>query len=403
MKILVISSFFDPDEVGGAERMVRRLVDALPSGFEPEIACLAPDGHAETRNVNGVLVHRLPLRNVYQLHPAQERPAFLKPLWHAIDSANIPMSRALERIVSRVQPDIVHTHNVTGFSPLIWASLGRRRIPIVHTLHDHYLLCARSTMFSGGKNCVSRHLSCRVYSAVRLRFSSNVSAVIGVSRYILDRHLAAGAFPNASIRRVIRNPMFTGPPPQARSVPEAEGPLRIGFLGRLDLPKGLDVLLSACDALTLADWTLDIGGVGTPKYEHDLRSRFARPNVRFLGMVDASDFLASIDVLVVPSLWNEPLPLVVIEAFASGIPVVASRLGGIPEIVEDERTGFLVPPGSSQALTAVLERLIAAPNIVRGMRRACLAAATPFVPGVIAGEYAEIYRAVNPLEARPSA
>jgi len=397
MKVLLVNTLYHPNEFGGAERMVKRLADALLAlGLAPEIACLAPDGVAATGNVGGVPVHRVPLHNVYPMFPVEHRPAALKPLWHAIDSANIPMARALGRIADRVRPDVVHTHNITGFSPLAWRSLSRRRIPIVHTLHDHYLLCPRSTMYVDGQNCTSRHLVCAGYSVARLAHSSKVDAVVGVSRYILERHASYGAFPNAVIRRVIPNPVLGGGS-GAPDVPSAgAATLRIGYLGRLDPPKGLDDLLAACEGLPAAGWRLDVGGSGVPQYERELRARATTsPNIRFLSQVDTAGFLRSVDVLVVPSRLNDSLPLVVLEAHAFGVPVIASRIGGIPEVVEEGRTGFLVPPGAPADLRAILARVIAEPAIVRSMRSACIAAAVRFAPNVIAREYADVYSAVT--------
>jgi glycosyltransferase involved in cell wall biosynthesis len=393
MKILLVNTSYYPQQYGGAERMVKRLADALtPLGLEPEVVCLAPDGRTESTDVDGVPVHRVQLSNVYPLFPAEQRPNILKPLWHAIDSANVAMARELARVVERVQPAVVHTHNLTGFSPLVWRSLSQRRVPIVHTVHDHYLLCARSTMFFRGQNCASRHLFCAPYSAARLRHSSKVAAVVGVSRFILDRHLAHGAFPNASIRRVIPNPMFAAPPPAPRR--DTDGVLRLGYLGRLEAAKGIEVLLSATQSLPRSGWSIDVAGVGQPDYERELRARFAGPNVRFLDHVDASTFFGAVDVLVLPSRSNEALPMVIAEAYASGVPVIATRVGGIPEIIEDGRTGFLVAPSSSDELAAVLERVATTPGVVRSMRPACIAAAAQFAPDVIAREYADVYRAV---------
>jgi glycosyltransferase involved in cell wall biosynthesis len=391
MKVLLVNTLYHPQELGGAERVVKRIADALPQfGVEPEVACLAADGRPVTEIMDGVTVHRLRLRNVYPLYPLDQRRGLLKPLWHLVDSANVAMSRALTRVVERVRPALVHTHNVTGFSPLIWRELSRRGIPVVHTLHDHYLLCPRGTMYHRGANCSSRHLSCAPYSIARLLHSSRIAAVVGVSQYILARHLAYGAFSGAS-RSVIRNPVAPVRVLGART--ESDGALRIGFLGRLDPAKGLDVLLGASQTLSRRDWTIDIGGVGHPDYERALRSQFEEPRIRFLGHVRSDAFLQSVDVLVVPSLWHEPLPLVVIEALAAGVPVIASRVGGIPEVVVEGQTGFLVLSGQQAELRSVLERVIETPAIVRSMRAACVASAAPFAPGVIASEYAALYRA----------
>ena len=81
-----------------------------------------------------------------------------------------------------------------------------------------------------------------------------------------------------------------------------------------------------------------------------LKGRYEPRGVRFVGRVDASTFLSGIDVLVVPSLWHEPFGLVLCEAMDAGVPVVASAVGGIPEIVEHGQSGFLFQRGNGAEL-----------------------------------------------------
>jgi glycosyltransferase involved in cell wall biosynthesis len=153
--------------------------------------------------------------------------------------------------------------------------------------------------------------------------------------------------------------------------PRSAGPLRIVFMGRIIRDKGADVLLRAAAALRGADAEVLI--VGRPgfdpnaplsDYERELR-RLARASelpVRFTGFIprDAMPaLLRTADVFVVPSRWPDPAPLTVGEAIATGLPTIASRIGGIPEVLGD--AGILVPPDNPVALADVLRRLIADP------------------------------------------
>jgi len=92
-----------------------------------------------------------------------------------------------------------------------------------------------------------------------------------------------------------------------------------------------------------------VGGTGNADYERELRS-LAPGNLRFLGFVDPARVYRDIDVLVVPSLWHDPLPTTVLEAYQYGLPVIASARGGLPEIVEHGRTGFLFEPDDPAGL-----------------------------------------------------
>jgi glycosyltransferase involved in cell wall biosynthesis len=116
--------------------------------------------------------------------------------------------------------------------------------------------------------------------------------------------------------------------------------------------------------------------------------------VRFLGFTRAEEFYRQLDVLVVPSLWHEPFGMVVIEAFAHGVPVVGSRRGGIPEIVGDGRTGLLFEPDAPGELRDALAALVADPGRAAEMRPRCLERARDFQPDAVIRSYRELYRDV---------
>jgi glycosyltransferase involved in cell wall biosynthesis len=338
------------------------------------------------------------LRNLYWPYPADARSAALKPLWHAVDSANVAMARAVGRIIDAERPDVVHTHTIFGFSTRVWAAAAARRVPLVHTLHDYYLLCPKATMYRDGGNCARQHLDCRLYSLPRLRDARHLDAVVSVSRFVLERHLAAGAFADTRERRVIHN--MIRPVAAAPRGERTAGPLRIGFLGRLDPTKGIELLLDSVRAMPPGGWELRVAGGGSPTYEQTLREHAHGTAVRLVGFVDPHAFLRDLDVLVVPSLYHEPLGMVVVEAFAHGVPVVGSRRGGIQELIDEGRTGLLFDPDTPGALRAVLERLVAEPSLLDAMHAACVARARDFGPSSIVAEHVALYAAVAGRAAR---
>jgi glycosyltransferase involved in cell wall biosynthesis len=159
-------------------------------------------------------------------------------------------------------------------------------------------------------------------------------------------------------------------------------PLRIGFVGTLVWHKGVHVLIDAIRALPAGAYDLKIFGDPDvfPDYAAGLRAQAAGLPVRFMGAFSrdrAADVYAQIDVLVVPSLWLENSPLVIHEAFQSGLPVVASRAGGIPVLVDDGRNGVLFEPADSAALARALRPLVDDPS-----RVAALASAVPRVKSI---------------------
>jgi glycosyltransferase involved in cell wall biosynthesis len=159
--------------------------------------------------------------------------------------------------------------------------------------------------------------------------------------------------------RVLSLGAITGPTHRR----EAASRRRFAYLGTVAPHKGLHVLVEALMGLSKRDWSLDvIGNAGiNPGYTARLRT-LARNDerIRFLGSVPPAQherLWPSIDVLVLPSLWWENSPLAVLEALAAGIPVVASRTGGVPEILPPG-AGVLVAPGDVEGLRAVLGEVL---------------------------------------------
>jgi glycosyltransferase involved in cell wall biosynthesis len=199
--------------------------------------------------------------------------------------------------------------------------------------------------------------------------------------------------PSASLARSFRDAGFPSdrllvsdyglePLAPAARVPAPDGRLRIGYAGTLVWHKGVDLLIEAARRLP-ADRieVLIFGDTGVfPDYVHELRRRASGLPIRFMGAYGrdgiASAF-ARIDVLAVPSRWMENSPLVIHEAFMAGVPVVAARIGGIPELIEHGVSGLLVEPDSPDNLAAALRRLVDTPGLA-----AALAAGAPRVKGI---------------------
>jgi GT2 family glycosyltransferase len=152
--------------------------------------------------------------------------------------------------------------------------------------------------------------------------------------------------------------------------------LRLGFLGSVMASKAPHVLLEAVDRLPRGSASVDLfGGYtayhGDDRYRARLDRLAAQEGVRVHGAIPhdrVAQALASIDVLVVPSIWPENSPLVIAEAFMAGVPVVASRIGGIPEVVADGRNGLLFAPGDAADLARVLGRLLNERGLLDALR-----------------------------------
>jgi glycosyltransferase involved in cell wall biosynthesis len=352
MRIVLVNTGHPATIKGGAEAAVLDLAHRLAARGHSVALVVHHGGTTLERSEDrGVRVYALPNRNLYFAFDGAKRPAPLRLAWHALDSANPWMASAFGRILDEEKPDIVNTHVLVGLSQLVWREAQRRTIPIVHYLHEYGAICPRGSAFKDGELCRTACAGCGLLTLPRKRLSRLVDTIVGVSRFTLDRHLAWGFFPEA--RRAVIPNIFRDPAFKGRKV-EAEGPLRLGYFGRLIPDKGAHVLLQAAAQLPLTGWTLDIAGTGDDAYIASLKA-MALPNVRFLGWTKADDFFAATDVMVLPSIWPDPQPRVTFEAFMHGVPVIGARVGGIPEEIDENRTGWLFDAGSPESLAAVLQ------------------------------------------------
>lgn len=329
MKIALIATLYPPYILGGAEHSTALLAKQWQAmGHEVLVITTALSDMHEV--MDGVRVERIANKNIYWRFPQRDKPILRKALWHAVDTYNPFYRKALTHLLLEFRPDVVTTGNLCGISVTVWQTCNRLNIPIVHTLRDYYMLCPRQTMSKHNSACAKQCTVCKIYSRNKKRLSRYVNAVVGISQSILDRHMAYGYFPATLERTVIPNsvPRITS---HARTEQNA-----IGYMGRISQEKGIELLIEAYLHSEIADThILRIAGNGNQEYMHPLVQHYGSDRVQFVGQQDANSFLSSIDLLVVPSLWNEPFGRVVIEAYAAHCPVFLSNKGALPELQED--------------------------------------------------------------------
>jgi glycosyltransferase involved in cell wall biosynthesis len=388
---------YHPQVVGGAEKITQITAEAMAAkGHQVSVLTLCQRSDARTAWVNGVKVRYLPIRNIYQpFIKAQPRAA--RMLWHLLDTFNLLAAHDVGQVIDEEGPDLVHTHNVTGFSAAIWPEIRRRHLPCVHTIFDYYLLCANSAYFCQGRNCNQPCSMCRILTLPRRTAVAAVNAALAVSECVLAVHQKAGALRHVPIQRVVTSaiPRLTN---GARDASSRSARVRFGYLGRLIEPKGVEVLLAEFSAASRdCDSELIIGGTGPENYVSRLRARYENARIRFLGFVDARWFMNQIDVLIVPSLWNDPLPTVIFEAYVSGRPVIGSRRGGIPELIDEGRTGFLFCPDTPGSLRTAMTRFVSDRDLVERMRHDALAKSDHHSASRMVDNYLEVYAAATRL------
>ena len=289
--------------------------------------------------------------------------------------------RDVERLIAGFRPNVIHVHNSFALiSPAIVAAAAKAGIPLVQTLHNFRLLCLQAALVRDGRvceDCVGRFpwrgVVHRCYHGSATQ-SAVLAAMLGlhralgtyrkrVAQYIALSEFSRGRFAAGGIpaRRIAVKPNFAAAPP-----PPEEPRSGALFVGRLSSEKGTRVL--AALSATSRSQPVDVIGEGPDQAQLE-----ALPGIRLLGRqpratVDARMREAS--YLLVPSICYENFPLSIVEAFAQGLPVIASRLGAMAELVTPGTTGLLFEPGNAGDLAATMTWADAHPADMRAMGRA---------------------------------
>ncbi|MQA05126.1 MAG: glycosyltransferase [Streptosporangiales bacterium] len=322
-------------------------------------------------------------------------------------------ARGFDEVLDDFKPDIVHLHNIYHqLSPSILRPLAYRGIPAVMTVHDYKLACPTSQLLDHGKPCTAcvtggpmqalrkrcnGSLTRSAAAALETTLHRKVNAYAPIHRFLCpswflaDVMRSAGVYPD----RLHLQDNFIDTEVVFPSHVPGEGAV---FVGRLSQEKGVDVLIRAWEHLP-AKAHLHIAGDGPQRNELErLAEQLVPGRVTFHGNLDSTkthDLMRSAAVVVVPSVWHENQPLAVLEAFACARPVVATRMGGLPELVDPGVDGELVAPRDSATLADAIRPFVLDPARAAAMGQAARTKVERrFAPAVHAAAIEEHYQAV---------
>lgn len=283
---------------------------------------------------------------------------------------------ALRAEIDAFQPDVVHFHNFfPTLSPAAVAAVAERGIPAVLTLHNYRLICAGGMLLRAGKpceDCVAHSswpgvihgcyrgspvgsalvVGMGVYFRRLLKRHHRAITLIALTEFAKSRFVADGYLPE---RITVRGNTIADPGSGIR-----DRERRIVYVGRLSPEKGVDTLVNAARDV---DGVIEIVGDGP---ERARLEAMAGANVVFRGQLPSPEVLErvkSATSLAVPSRWYEGFPMVVLEAMATGTPVLASRIGSLAEIVAHEQTGLLLPPDDATAWHVAMASVLRSPSM----------------------------------------
>ena len=366
MRILHLSSLYPPHIVGGCERSVEHLAEEqVRMGHTVGAACIERQAEAKTER-NGVSVYRMAHDNDFWLEdwashtPHQRRMQKLKQQW------NFSVERQFDAILDDFKPDVLNTHSLLDISTLVWRAAAKRNIPIVHTICEYDLICGNAAMFKDGHPCDHVHLGCKIVNFSKNFTQKYISAVASVGTEILKTHLTHGLFHHIPdhLRRVIfYSCTVPGGDPELRRQINREGkPLTFGYIGRINVEKGVGTMIDAFRDVGDGHWRCLIAGNAMDSSINTFKAQAGNLPVEFVGWVSPKDFFEAIDVLIVPSIWAEPSPRTIYEAYAMGVPVIGAASGGIPELIGENNVDWLFTPGNHKELAAIIRRVLETPR-----------------------------------------
>ena len=406
MKVIQVPFCFAPDPMGGTEVYVGNLAHDLQAlGIEAVVA--APDKANRAYIVDGLRVRR---------YAVADTVTDLIQLYGAGD----PLAAAeFAKILDDEAPDLVHLHALTrGVSLLMVQAAKQRHIPVVFTYHTPTVSCQRGTLMLWGKDLcdgrleVGRCAGCtlnglgmhgpladkvgrlppslgrwlgdrgfqggiwtalrmseltRVRQAVFHKLMADVDHVVAVCKWvqevIISNNVSSAkvSVSRHGIKWEPAQPSTMAPPLD----PATGHGTRIAFVGRLDRTKGLHVLIAAFRAAPTMNAHLDVYGiVQSPKsaaYQKEMKSLAGSdPRISFCDPIPSGEVVSRLrhyDFLAVPSQWLETGPLVALEAFAAGIPVIGWNLGGLTELVRHDVNGLLIEPDAVERWVETLQRV----------------------------------------------
>ncbi|MFY0655530.1 MAG: glycosyltransferase [Neptunomonas phycophila] len=330
LKLVVLCAAYPPHIMGGGEISTQTLTKALlKAGHDVTVLTLADE---ESRTVeSGLEINRLSGVNHYWVYNRGKQPKFSKLVWQLRDTLGVVNLAGVRHYLQEVQPDVVITSTAENLSARVWQVAHSVGCKVVHVTRSYYLTCRIAAMYKHESNCDTQCIDCRCFSWSKKHYSHYVDAVVGISNYVLAKHLELGYFPNA-INDVIYNICFDKfiPPVQLQAQ------LTLGYIGRIHPTKGIEDIVNAlalCDDKTTV--RLLIAGDGDTNYTQELSDLMQSKglNHEFLGHISPGELLRQINWLIVPSKWGEPFGRVVVEAAAHGVPVLGSHYGGIPELL----------------------------------------------------------------------
>src|SRR6056297_1398164 len=352
MKIAILNNLYPPERRGGA----LKIAELMTKGFFDQghhifvISTSREKSRIEKRESARIYY----LKSFYlKLH---KFPLPIRLFWQLFNLFNLSKYLKIKRILKKEKPDLVITHNLQGLGQLTPRAIKKSGVKHFHLLHDIQLIHPCGLLLAG-KEKKLKTISCRIYSHINKIMINSPDYVIWPSAWLMQKHKKKNFFPGSYIK-ILPHPIDSDP--ELKKIKKFQK-FTLTYIGQLEKHKGADKLIKIFKDLNDREKGVSrllIVGSGSllPKLKKENKNN---PRIIFTGWLskkETNKTLARSHFLIIPSLCYENYPSIIPEAFNLETPVMASRLGGIPEIIKDE--DFLFNPLNRREMKEKIKKAI---------------------------------------------
>ncbi len=351
MKIGLAHNLYEPYAKGGAEKLVERLIKEFTnSGHEVFLITTEPKNKKLRLNYDKDICKVYRLKSFYSY--LSSFPKCLRLFWHLSNFCNPKRRIILKKIIKEEKPDLFITHNLVGLGFFLAKIIRRQKIKHEHFLHDIQLLHPSGLMISGQEKMLKNYFASLYRFFVKYNLKG-LDKVISPSSWLIEEHLKFNFFKCTNIE--IRPLRRVG---EKKENGTEKIPGRFLFVGQVEKHKGILFLIKTWKKIKNENISLEIIGSGQ---DEEIAKKLAKEDERifFSGQKNSEEVKSAMlrsSVLIVPSLCYENSPTVIYEARESGLVVLASNLGGIPEISPNPE--YLFTAGNENELTEKIEKFL---------------------------------------------
>lgn len=402
MKILLISSLFGILD-GGAGNLVQNLARGLAHyGHEIRIVTTRTGSDLDILNIDNIKVYHLNPANIFSIHQKDSHSILKKVIFQLIDIFNPLTYFKLKEIILQEKPDIIHIHKMRGFSSSVWYTAKKHhKGKVIQTCHDYESISPVGLLNGKIGDWVKQKrwpFSC--YQKIRGFFAKGVDIVTAPSNFALEIIRESKVFQRSILVTIpnfhtVNQNRFESTNHFQEINSNYPGEFNILFFGRLEHEKGLLILCEVFEQIVKINnnVVLNICGNGSLQTKILEISKTSQ-NIIYHGLVQGEKkekILSKSDLLIMPSLIEEVFGISIIEGYAFGLPVIATNMGGMREIVKDGETGWLIPANNKIALYNQICEVLGKQDLLPKISLNCKDFSSNFSEEKIISYYLELY------------